>query len=158
MGGKQKRGGKASPDLAQPVLKNTLPPIGHVLIVEDDSLLSLAMEQALSDGGASKVTVCAGTQQALEVLREAKPQVVVLDVHLADSDEGYEIAELLSAIGPNPPKIIFSTGAPQDIPEDIASLGAILEKPYNPERLVELAREPRRKGLLALLTRRKAKT
>lgn len=155
---KKRKGDGAMPGkLAKLATRPKKSKIGHALVVEDDAILALTIEQALEDAGAARISICAGANEALEVLREAKPDVVILDVHLADSDEGWEIAELLSAIGPKPPKIIFSTGAPQDIPEDIAELGPVLEKPYDPEKLVELASHPRRGGLLDLLRRGKAK-
>jgi len=34
------------------------------------------------------------------------------------------------------PRIVFSTGAPQDIPKEIAEIGPIFEKPYDPAELV----------------------
>ena len=155
---KQAKGGRAKLGaLSRPTLPKKSASIGHVLVVEDDAILAMTLEQTLEDAGAAAVTVCAAADEALAFLRENKPKVVVLDVHLADSDEGYEIAQLLSAIGPNPPKIIFSTGNPQDIPEDIASMGPVLEKPYDPARLIELAQEPPRRGLLGLFRRPRTK-
>ncbi len=131
--------------------------IGHVLVVEDDAVLALAIEQTLEEAGASRVSICAAASEALDILRKTKPDVVVLDVHLADSNDGWEIAELLIAIGSRPPKIIFSTGSPQEIPADIAELGPVLEKPYDPKKLVALAGMPRRRGLMNLLRRSVAK-
>ena len=129
------------------------PAIGAVLIVEDDALLALEMEQALLDAGAASVQICPTTEEALRALREDKPDAIVLDIHLADRDDGWAIAELVDSIGPKPPRIVFSTGAPQDIPEGIAELGTVLEKPYDPADLVRAVSGPARKGLLARLKR-----
>lgn len=125
--------------------------LGHVLLVEDDAVLALATEAALYDAGAEKVTVCATTAEALAALREAKPDCLVLDVHLADRDDGWAIAELVSDVGPRPPRIVFSTGAPNDIPDEIAELGPVLTKPYDPSELVEALSKPPREGLLSRL-------
>ena len=84
-------------------------------------------------------------------MRDDQPQVIVLDVHLADRDDGWAIAELVRTLGPDSPRIIFSTGAPQDIPADIAALGCILEKPYDADILVDLLRQPRRQGIISRL-------
>lgn len=131
--------------------------LGHVLVVEDDSILALSIETTLEDAGAKSVTLVSSTTQALEALRRQKPDVIILDVHLADRDDGWAIAELVDTIGPNPPKIIFSTGSPEDIPPQIAEMGAVLTKPYAPEQLIELATsgQSRRKkpGLLSRLRR-----
>lgn len=126
-------------------------PLGHVLLVEDDALIAVALEGSLLDAGAKSVTICTTTADALAALREHKPDGLVLDVHLADRDDGWAIAELVNSVGPNPPRIVFSTGSPQDIPSEIAELGPVLEKPYDHSELIEaLCRAPR-EGLIARL-------
>ena len=123
----------------------------HVLVVEDDAVLGLTIEQALLDAGVARVALSASTEEALRHLRDDQPHVIVLDVHLADRDDGWAIAELVRTLGPDSPRIIFSTGAPQDIPADIAALGCILEKPYDADILVDLLRQPRRQGIISRL-------
>lgn len=123
--------------------------LGSVLLVEDDALIAVALEGALLDAGAKRVTICTTTAEALAALRDDKPDAMVLDVHLADRDDGWAIAELVSSVGPNPPRIVFSTGAPQDIPAEIAELGPVLVKPYDHAQLIEALRRPPREGLLA---------
>ena len=122
--------------------------IGSVLLVEDDALIALAIEQSLLDGGAREVTICSTTAEALAALRDTNPGGLVLDVHLADRDDGWALAELVNSVGPKPPRIVFSTGAPQDIPDEIAELGPVLEKPYDPAQLIAALAEPPRPGLL----------
>ncbi|MBX7482914.1 response regulator [Qipengyuania qiaonensis] len=123
----------------------------HVLVVEDDAVLGLTIENALLDAGVAKVALSTSTEEALRHLREDGPDVIVLDVHLADRDDGWAIAELVRTLSPDSPRIIFSTGAPQDIPKNIAALGCILEKPYDAGVLVNLLREPERKGIISRL-------
>lgn len=120
-----------------------------MLLVEDDALIAVALEGALLDAGARRVTICTTTAEALAALRDEKPDAMVLDVHLADRDDGWAIAELVNSVGPNPPRIVFSTGAPQDIPAEIAELGPVLEKPYDHTELIDALRRPPREGLLA---------
>lgn len=123
----------------------------HILIVEDDAVISLTIEQALLDAGVSTVEICPTTDEALAALRRKQPDVIVLDVHLADRDDGWAIAELVRTLGPDSPRIIFSTGMPRDIPENIAAMGCVLEKPYEPDVLVALLNEPKRKGIISRL-------
>nr|WP_277348092.1 response regulator [Pseudopontixanthobacter vadosimaris] len=120
------------------------------MVVEDDTILALATEEALRAAGIEEINICNSTAQALQMLRAISPDALVLDVHLADRDDGWAIAELVTEMGPNPPRIIFSTGAPRDIPQDIVELGTVLEKPYEPEQLLTALRE-KPKGLLARL-------
>lgn len=113
----------------------------------------MTIEQALLDAGVHEVEICASTKQAMKSLSARKPELVIIDVHLADSDDGWAIAELVESMKPRPPRVIFSTGAPQDIPERIALMGPVLEKPYDAQDLVTLMRQPRRRGLISRLRR-----
>ena len=123
----------------------------RVLVVEDDPVLGMATEDTLREGGVEHVDVCPTTEGALEVLRTTRPDAIILDVHLSDRDDGWAIAELVETLGENSPRIVFSTGAPQDIPPEIAELGSVLAKPYAPEKLLAALREPGRRGLLSRL-------
>ena len=122
-----------------------------VLVVEDDAVLGLSIEAALEDAGVGEVRICPTTETALAALRQETPDAIVLDVHLADRDDGWAIAELVQALGPNAPRIIFSTGMPQDIPEDLAASACVLVKPYDAVTLVDLLREPKRRGIISRL-------
>ncbi|MGY8972400.1 MAG: response regulator [Sphingomonadales bacterium] len=134
---------------SQTVSAETLP--DHVLVVEDDAVLGMVLEQALLDAGVARVALSSSTEQAMQHLRQERPGAIVLDVHLADRDDGWAIAELVRTLGPNSPRIIFSTGAPQDIPKDIAALGCTLEKPYDAEVLIDVLRQPKRRGIISRL-------
>ena len=123
----------------------------YVLVVEDDAIIGLTLEQALLDAGVASVDICPTTKQALAALRNRQPEVIILDVHLADRDDGWAIAEIVRTLGPDSPRVIFSTGMPRDIPEDVASLGCVLEKPYDPQVLIDLLREPKRRGIISRL-------
>ncbi len=123
----------------------------RVLIVEDDAILAVTIEMTLRDAGIEAIEMCSTTEMALVALRANQPDAIVLDVHLADRDDGWTIAELVRSLGPNSPRIVFSTGAPRDIPQDIAVMGCVLEKPYDPQTLVDVLREPKRRGIISRL-------
>lgn len=128
------------------------PSLGRALIVEDDALLAMSLEDALLDGGAEKVVVCGSVAAAMAELQNLRPDILILDVHLADRDDGWTMAELVTELSPRPPVIVFSTGAPERIPEKIAELGAVMSKPYDPQKLIEvLAKNRRKPGLLGRL-------
>lgn len=123
-------------------------------MVEDDAVLGLTIEQTLIDGGVESVTVCSTAACTLDKLRAGSYDAVVLDVHLADSDEGYEIAELIRALGDKEIRIVFQTGTPDEIPPHIRELGPVLTKPYNPDELLQALSEKTPTGLMALLRRK----
>lgn len=124
-----------------------------VIVVEDDAVLGLTIENTLRDHGFADVSVCPSASCTLEKLRAGNYNAIVLDVHLADSDEGWEIAELVKALGHANIRIVFQTGSPGDIPGRIRQLGPVLTKPYDPAELVAALTEQPRAGLLALLKR-----
>lgn len=126
--------------------------LGRALVVEDDAILATALELALEDGGAEEVRVCSSIAEAMTALEDMRPDVIVLDVLLADRGDGWAIAELATTLSPKPPRIVFSTGQPDRIPENVLEMGTVLAKPYSPEALVELLAEQQKKsGLLGRL-------
>ena len=126
-------------------------PLGRVLLVEDDAVLALSLEYALRDGGASEIVICSSMQDTLVQLESGKFDIMILDVHLADRDDGWALAELVSVIGPKPPLFAFATGSPEDIPPEIAAMGPVFVKPYDPERLVMVLQSGKRKGIFGRL-------
>ncbi|KLE31197.1 hypothetical protein AAW01_12475 [Aurantiacibacter gangjinensis] len=128
--------------------------LGRVLLVEDDAVLALALEDALLGGGAKDVVICHTMKATVaELDKPGRFDAVILDVHLADRDDGWALAELITLLGPKRPRIAFSTGSPEDIPADIAHMGPVFEKPYDPEQLVDVLSKGAKKGLIARLLR-----
>ena len=101
--------------------------LGRVLIVEDDPVLALALEDALVERGAEDVVICPSIAATMAELEGERPDALVIDVHLADRDDGWALVELVEMLGTRRPRIVFSTGAPQDIPPKIAEAGAVFE-------------------------------
>ena len=127
------------------------PALSRVLVVEDDPVLALALEDALLAAGADEVAICPSMESTMAELEKGPVQAVVLDVHLADRDDGWAVAELVDMLGTRRPRIVFSTAAPQDIPEEIAEMGAVFEKPYDPAELIAALSGDEKRGLFAKL-------
>ena len=130
-----------------------VPTLARVLLVEDDAVLSLLLEDALLNGGAGEVVICATMQAALTALESGfsgneRPTAMILDVHLADRQDGWALAELATLLGPRPPRIVFSTGSPTEIPQSIAAMGPVFEKPYDADELVKALIGKTQRGLL----------
>lgn len=119
--------------------------IRTVLIVEDDAVIAQAMADALRDAEVTQVTFASTTEEALDHLREGRPDALILDAHLADRKDGWSIAELVSIVGPKPPHIVFATGVPGEIPPEIARLGIVLEKPFSDEALLNALKPAKRR-------------
>jgi DNA-binding response OmpR family regulator len=119
------------------------------LVLEDDPFLALTIEDALRDAGVAVVVICADAGSALAELEKDRPDILILDVFLADREDGWAVAELVAELCPSRPAIVFSTGAPDKIPAHVAQLGTVLEKPYSPDELVAAAARMGGGGLLA---------
>lgn len=125
--------------------------LGRVLIVEDDPVLALALEDALLERGATDVVICPSIAATMTELERERPDAMVIDVHLADRDDGWALVELVDLLGTRRPRIVFSTGAPQEIPPNIAEVGAVFEKPYDPADLVAALSGDEKRGLFSKL-------
>ena len=125
--------------------------LGRVLIVEDDPVLALALEDALVERGAEDVVICPSIAATMAELEGERPDALVIDVHLADRDDGWALVELVEMLGTRRPRIVFSTGAPQDIPPKIAEAGAVFEKPYDPADLAAALSGEEKRGLFSRL-------
>jgi DNA-binding response OmpR family regulator len=123
----------------------------RVLLVEDDPLIAMELEAALFAAGAGEVEICSTMDAAFSSLERGPAHAIILDVHLADRDDGWALAELASLLGSPPPRIAFSTATPEAIPPEIRALGEVFEKPYDAAQLAALLLNPREGGLMGRL-------
>jgi DNA-binding response OmpR family regulator len=101
------------------------------LIVEDDTVLFLAIEDELKGLGFSQVFHAPRVGDALAIIERDKPDVAILDVNL-DGDHVFPVAEKLDEARV---PFFFITGyPPETIPEAWAER-VVLQKPVHPPRL-----------------------
>jgi len=111
----------------------------RVLFVEDDESTRDAFAQYLGDAGLT-VHVAARGREAILVAREARPNVVVLDLWLPDVD-GYSVIEVLRS-DPDTAAVpvIVLTGAIPEWERLRGRAAAIVMKPCAPRELLSLIR------------------
>lgn len=114
-------------------------------------MIALALEDALLEAGAAEVAICATMAATVAELDRARPDAIILDVHLADRDDGWALAEVVTMLGPRRPRIAFSTGSPEDIPVAIRELGPVFEKPYDPRHMADVLLNQKKVGLIERL-------
>jgi len=130
-------------------MQDTQGPV-RVLIVEDDFLIAMQTEVALTAAGFEIVGPATTAEEAVELAREAQPWLAVMDIRLASSRDGIDAArELYEDFSI---RCIFAT-AHDDAhtrgrAEPYAPLGW-LPKPYTMASLVAVVAEA-----VTLLTRR----
>lgn len=67
----------------------------NILIVEDESIISLNIEYILSRVGYNVVGICNNAEKALDKLRTTKVDLVLMDIELRGSIDGIEIAGII---------------------------------------------------------------
>lgn len=101
-------------------------PLGAVLIVEDDALLSMMMEQLVREMGARQIVVAANPAEAARALADTRFDCAILDVLTRDGST-YAIADALSAKGT---PFIFCSGVQAEELEERHRHRPLLGKPY----------------------------
>jgi DNA-binding response OmpR family regulator len=66
-----------------------------VMIVEDDEITSLNLNMSLQKHGYSVIAVCDNTQQAKNKIAINKPDVIIIDISLQESNDGIELAKVI---------------------------------------------------------------
>ena len=104
-----------------------------ILVVEDQFLIAMDTEHALSESGATDVRVASSVREALHLLTEFRPDAAVLDFSLADGT-AIEVAEALTALRV---PCVFATGYGDNlaIPAPYKHV-PIVRKPYSVADLV----------------------
>jgi len=82
-----------------------------VLIIEDEPLISMQLEDLVSALGHELCGTAATRSQALQVVTERRPGLVLADVQLADGSSGLDAVEDILKLGEIP--VIFITAYPE---------------------------------------------
>jgi DNA-binding response OmpR family regulator len=111
-----------------------------VLIVDDEPDILMLLRLALEAAGYETVEATDG-RQALEVIRERHPDVVLLDVMMPGMD-GWTTLEHLGETGEHPRVIMVTAKTASRDHERAKELGAddFVTKPFEPADLVERMR------------------
>ncbi len=103
--------------------------ISRIMIVEDEALVALTLEEMIEQLGYAVCGVASRGVEAIRMAQQQKPDLILMDVRLADRTSGIEAAEQILAHRAVP--IIFTTAfSDRQTVEKIAELGAeLLAKP-----------------------------
>ena len=125
-----------------------------VLLVEDDPLVLLGAEQALSLAGMTVLTAC-DAETALHILTTSPPDAVITDIRLPGAD-GFELLRRVREQDREVPVILMTGHGDIRMAVDAMHNGAydFLEKPFSSDRLTEVVRRALEKRHLVLENRR----
>ncbi|MCW5773590.1 MAG: response regulator [Rhodospirillaceae bacterium] len=116
----------------------------RVLVVEDQALIALALSADLTALGCDVVGRTARGEDAVAMALRERPDLVMMDVHLAGAMSGIEAAARIRA--ESTAQIVFLTAfgdGPNRVRMEAQAPMAILGKPYEMEVLADIANEIR---------------
>jgi CheY-like chemotaxis protein len=105
----------------------------RVLIIEDETLISLLLEDMLTELGCTVLGSASSVEAAIEMLDRAAPGVVVLDINLA-GEKSYAVAE---ALVERRVPFVFSTGYADGRLDAPWQGRPVLQKPFGQEQLAQ---------------------
>jgi CheY-like chemotaxis protein len=103
----------------------------RILVVEDEALVAMLVEDALTDAGFAVLGPARSVAQALEMLRGAAPDAAVLDLNLG-GENSLAVAEALAARGI--PFVVATGYGAAGLPAHLRHI-PVLPKPYDPADL-----------------------
>ena len=108
----------------------------NIIIVEDDEVTALNLSMSLNKQGYHVQATCENVSQALSQIESHKPNIVIIDISLQESNDGIELAKVIREKYEIP--FIFLTSYSDD---DIISQAKLTEpygyivKPFDPNSL-----------------------
>ena len=107
-----------------------------VVVAEDESLIRLDIVETLKDNGFSVVGEAPDGERAVELVREHRPDVVVMDVKMPVLD-GISAADIISKERLAPVVLLTAFGQPELV-ERAGEVGALayVVKPFEPKDLL----------------------
>ena len=108
-----------------------------ILLVEDDTLISLVAHDALEAGGFSVVVARAGSE-AFEILdaRSGELSGVVTDIRLGGGPNGWVVARHAREARPDVPIVYTTSDGAAEWPVQGVPNSVLVQKPYAPMQLL----------------------
>lgn len=104
----------------------------HALIIEDESIIALAIEDALRNCGFTSFDAAVSAEEAVAAATRKCPDLITADVELRP---GCGISAVQSICSKLPIPVLFITGSPGEVrirmPEH-----AIIEKPFSSDHIL----------------------
>lgn len=105
----------------------------HVLIIEDEMLIALAIQMTLEDAGVTSFDIADDEPSAIEAARAHRPDIITSDVALRSGTGPQAVQAIRQEMGNVP--VIFLTGTPKDC-DPCDPPADILAKPFDADKLV----------------------
>jgi CheY-like chemotaxis protein len=112
------------------------------LLLVDDEPGQLELRRLLFERLGHRVRTASGAGDALRMVNEAEPDVLIMDLHLPTAEEG---RQLIRAMAGRNTRIVVITGWPADLEDapERECIHRLLAKPLRWEALLDCVREGR---------------
>ena len=110
-----------------------------IIIIEDETIISFSYRLQLERMGFEVLGTARSTEEAEELLRDQRPDLIIMDIQLKGDKNGLELAQEIHAKDPIP--ILFLTASTK--PEVVAAIQELqgcsyLPKPINSDSLEDM--------------------
>ena len=110
----------------------------HVLIIEDEPMISMLLQDALEEAGATSFAFAATEQDAIDLALQERPSLITSDIRLLQGTGSRAVEQIRDALGEIP--VIFITASPEACQRAI-SLSIVLLKPVSVRQVVTAFQE-----------------
>ncbi len=114
-----------------------------IFLCEDDPTMNSLLTTLLEYEGYEVFGTqdCINFEEYLEIIRQEKPDIVLLDVHLRQLN-GFDLLRLIrKETEMQQPRVLMSSGMDMGMESQIGGADGFLLKPYMPEELIEKIQE-----------------
>ena len=121
--------------------------MSKILIVEDEPIVAQGMSMVLANAGHKIVGIASDEASAVKHAASGRPDLVLMDIQLANKSDGIETARRLQESGPL--TVVFvSAFFDRSTQQRAASVNpaGYLVKPYSPDKLLETVTKAERGG------------
>ena len=105
----------------------------HVLIIEDEPLVAMAIQDILASEGATSFEIVDTEKAAVFAATANAPHMITSDVKLLEGTGPAAVAEIHKRLGPIP--VIFITGTPEAC-RPCNPPGSIVRKPFSEHAII----------------------
>ncbi|MET0427795.1 MAG: response regulator, partial [Microvirga sp.] len=97
--------------------------------VEDEALILMQLEMLLEDAGHVIVGTAMTADDGVRLLRDTRPELVFIDLRLADGSSGLDVARAARAF--DDVVCVFITANPRQLSGDLEGAAAVIAKPFS---------------------------
>jgi len=111
----------------------------NILVVDDEGSFGKLVGRVLSREGMNVTTTTRG-EEAIELLAQCDPRLVIVDYMLKEERDGLDVIEVMRRTCPGLPALLISGFPSDDVELRVASMGSTyyLEKPFESDELLNL--------------------